>query len=146
MKKIIVILFFLAITVLGVSLLLLNQKDKKNLPILSEINESDQETKEKVFLIINKKESDLQELEFNFEEGMTAFDLLKRASEDEKFILKTNSYDIGIFVETIGEIENGQDGKYWMYYVNNQMPSVAADKYEIKPRDKVEFKFEESPF
>ncbi len=81
-----------------------------------------------------------------FREGMTAFDLLKNKAEESNLVLKTKTYDIGIMIEAIGEKENGQDGKYWLYYVNGEMASVSADKKEIKSGDKIEFKFEKSPF
>ena len=80
-----------------------------------------------------------------FKEGMTAFDLLKEAAEKLLLPLKTKNYDIGVFIEAIGDKKNGQDGKYWLYYVNGQLPMVAADKEIIKIGDKVEFKFEKSP-
>jgi len=81
-----------------------------------------------------------------FKEGITAFDLLKENADESGLILKTKTYDTGIFIEAIGDRENGQDGKYWLYYVNGEMPMVAADKKEIKPGDEIEFKFEKSPF
>lgn len=81
-----------------------------------------------------------------FEEGMTAFDLLKNKTEESNITLETKSYDIGIMIEKIGDKKNGQDGKYWLYYVNGEAPMVAADKMEIKAGDIVEFKFEKSIF
>ena len=81
-----------------------------------------------------------------FRGGMTAFDLLKNKVEESNLVFKTKTYDIGILVEAIGDEENGQDGKYWLYYVNEEMPMVASDKNEIKAGDKVEFKFEKSTF
>ncbi len=77
---------------------------------------------------------------------MTAFDLLKNKTEELNIPLKIKTYDFGILIEAIGNKKNGQDGKYWMYYVNNEMPMVSVDKKEIKPGDKVEFRFEKSPF
>jgi hypothetical protein len=79
-------------------------------------------------------------------QGMTALDLLKNKTEETGLVLKIKAYDIGILVEAIGDQENGQDGKYWLYYVNGEMPMVASDKNEIKAGDKVEFKFEKSTF
>jgi len=76
---------------------------------------------------------------------MTAFDLLKKGTEELNLTLKNKTYDIGIFIEAIGDKENGQDGKYWMYYVNAEMPIIAADKKELNARDKTEFKFEKPP-
>lgn len=81
-----------------------------------------------------------------FKEKMTAFDLLKERAGESGLALKTKTYDIGILIEAIGEKKNGDGGFYWMYYVNGELPMVAADKYELKPGDKVEFKFEKSTF
>lgn len=105
-----------------------------------------EEVKEEVFLVINYGEEPVPILKADFREGMTAFDLLKNGTEKLNIPLKTKAYDIGIFIEAIGDKENGSEGKYWLYYVNGEMPSVAADKKELKPGDKIEFKFEKSPF
>ena len=77
---------------------------------------------------------------------MTAFDLLEQGTNKLGLSLKTKKYDIGIFIEAIGDKENGQEEKYWLYYHNDQMADIAADKLEIKAGDKIEFKFESSPF
>jgi len=102
--------------------------------------------KETVLLVIDDSEEAPKTFEVEFTEGMTAFDLLRNKAEELNIALKTKTYDIGILVEAIGDKENGQDGKYWMYYVNGVLPMVSADKKEIKPGDKIEFKFEKSPF
>jgi len=144
MKKII-ILVILTVIVLGLGLILLNG-NKKEIEPISVINESAQEAQGKIFLTIDGGQEASQTLGFIFEEGITAFGLLEKASKEQNFILKTKSYDTGIFIEAIGDVENGQNGKYWMYYVNGEMPMVAADKKELKNGDKVEFKFEKSQF
>lgn len=100
----------------------------------------------KVILIIDAGENVPRSFETSFKEGMTVFTLLNEAAENFNLFLKTKTYDAGIFIEGIGEKENGQHGKYWFYYVNEKMPMVSADKKEIKPGDKAEFKFEESLF
>jgi len=102
--------------------------------------------KETVSLVIDDSEGMPKTFEVEFREGITAFDLLKNKTEELNILLRTKSYDVGIFIEAVGDKENGQDGKYWMFYVNGELPMVAADKKEIKLGDKVEFKFETSPF
>lgn len=99
-----------------------------------------------VMLVIDDGGRNPKTLIAEFKEGMTAFDLLKEEAEKLALALETKNYDMGVFIEAIGDRENGQDGKYWLYYVNGQLPMVAADKKEIKAGDKVEFKFEKSPF
>ena len=107
---------------------------------------SQPEAKEKVSLIIDYGEEEADSFHSDFKEEMTAFDLLKEKTDESGLVLKTKTYDIGIFIEAIGDKENGQDGKYWLYYINEEMSMVSADNQELKPGDKVEFKFEKSPF
>jgi len=111
-----------------------------------EIGISQQGIKLDVSLIIDYGDGNTDSLQSNFREGMTAFDLLKEKTEESGLTLETETYDIGILIEAIEDKESGQDGKYWLYYVNGEMPIVSADKRELKPGDKVEFKFEKSPF
>lgn len=117
---------------------------------VKEANVSSETTKEtvrqEVVLVINDGRDNPNTFAVEFKEGMSAFDLLKEGAEKLALPLKTKNYDIGIFIEAIGDKENGQGGKYWLYYVNGEMPMVAADKNELKSGDKVEFKFEKSSF
>lgn len=108
------------------------------------ISQEQEEEKEVVLVVDDGKEPKIFNVEFI--EGITAFDLLKEKAEESGLTLKTKTYDIGILIEAVGDKENGQEGKYWLYYVNGEMPMVSADKKELKPDDKVEFKFEKSPF
>jgi hypothetical protein len=54
--------------------------------------------------------------------------------------LQTKHYDFGVFVEGIGEQKNTTE-KAWIYYVNGASGEVAADKYELKQGDLVEWKY-----
>ncbi len=75
------------------------------------------------------------------------FSVLKKISEvDKAFDMKySNDARYGIFVESIGGIKNGTDGKYWQYYINGTLGDVAADKKEVKAGDKVEWRLEQVP-
>jgi hypothetical protein len=99
-----------------------------------------------VSLIIDDAEQPVKSFQAEFKEEMTAFDLLEQRAEEAGIDLKIKSYDIGIMVEAIGGVENGESGKYWLYYINGEMAEVSADRKVIKPGDSVEFKFEKSPF
>jgi hypothetical protein len=121
--------------------------NKVNQPIYQEeVKVSQKNIKQKVVLVVDDGEGSPRTFEAKFEEGMTAFDLLKEKTEESSIVLKTKSYNIGLMIEAIGDKKNGESGKYWLYYVNGEMPQAAADKKEIRPGDKVEFKFEKSPF
>lgn len=112
-----------------------------------EVKISQEKTEKKVMLIIDSGEELLSKaIEIEFKEGMTAFSLLSDEIEKLNLTLKFKTYDMGVFIEAIGDKENGEDGKYWLYYVNGEMPQLAADKQLLSPGDNVEFKFEKSPF
>jgi len=150
MKKILIIIAIAVIIIAGGWVLFFNQGDQSISEKETEISTQSQKeevVKEKAFLIIDNGEEDLKNFEIEFYQGMTAFDLLKKGTEESDLTLKAKDYpDMGIFIEAIGDKENGEDEKYWMYYVNGEMPMVSADNQEIKAGDKVEFKFEKSSF
>ena len=76
----------------------------------------------------------------------TAFDALEKTAREKNLEIKANNnYDFGVLVEGIGSFTNNSS-KSWLYYVNGQMPSVAADKYELKQGDIIEWKYEEPNF
>ena len=78
----------------------------------------------------------------NISKESTVLDILKENIEIEY----NNNYSYGVFIESINGIKNGDDGKYWQYYINNTLGDVAADKKILKEGDNVEWRFEEVPF
>lgn len=72
--------------------------------------------------------------------------LINYGKENNVVIKYNNNYDFGVFIESIGKIKNGDDGKYWQYYINGILGDVAADKKILKEGDSVEWKFEEVNF
>ncbi|MCK4781641.1 DUF4430 domain-containing protein [Candidatus Parcubacteria bacterium] len=109
-------------------------------------NVSQENVSKEVVLIIDDGEQSPKIFKTDFKKEMYVFDLLEQGSAELDLTLKTKTYDIGVMIEAIGNTENGKDGKYWMYYVNKEMPMVSADKKLINKGDRVEFKFEKSSF
>lgn len=97
---------------------------------------------EKAVLTVIFSEEDTETFEIVLNENSTALNLLKNSGLD----MEIKEYDFGAMVESINNKKNGEDSKYWLYYVNGETPMVSVDKYEIKAGDKVDFKFEASPF
>ena len=54
------------------------------------------------------------------------------------------SSPMGAFVKQIGDKVNGQDTKYWQYWVDGAQPMVAADKYQLKGGESVLWTFRKS--
>ncbi|MCX6760979.1 MAG: DUF4430 domain-containing protein [Candidatus Nealsonbacteria bacterium] len=75
------------------------------------------------------------------------FSLLEEMSKQENFKIESKEYKgMGLLVESIDGVKNGTDNKYWQYWVNGELPMVAADKKEVKNGDKIEWKFDLADF
>lgn len=61
-----------------------------------------------------------------------------------------DTYDVvdeGSFITTIEGYEQDADaGRYWLYYINGEMPSVGAADYELESEDQIEWRLEDSEF
>jgi len=102
---------------------------------------------ERVLYTIDKGEGDVVSYQMILSENSTVFSLLEELANRENFKIEFTVYEgMGVLVEDIDEVRNGTDNKYWQYWVNEELPMVAADKKEIKEGDKVEWKFVPSPF
>ena len=146
MKKKYIIFIAIAIIIIGVWMIFQSHDSEKDFFLEKDqvLQQQENSLKEQVFLVIDYGDGNSQIFNLEFNQGMTAFDLL--STKAEELNIKTGTYDAGIFIESIQEKKNGQDGKYWLYYINGEMPMVSADNIELKPEDKIEFKFEASPF
>jgi hypothetical protein len=75
----------------------------------------------------------------------TVFKILIECSQVYNFSVDYKhweGYD-SIFVNSINGTSNGQDNKWWQYYVNGEYGEIGCDKKEIFEGDLVEWKFEE---
>lgn len=72
----------------------------------------------------------------------TVFTATRDVAEEEKmpFVFDPPG-DWGVFVRQIGFKKNGDSKQYWQYWVNGIQPQVAADRYVLKPNDRVEWRF-----
>lgn len=89
---------------------------------------------------IDYGESQLSTYSIEVTEDSTAFSLLKNISEKENIPLKTQQYDFGIFVKSIGGYESSAEMS-WIYFVNGESGTIAADQMKVNPGDTVEWKY-----
>ena len=97
----------------------------------------------KALYIINKGEKDLIQSQIVTFQDSTVFTLLQKLTERENVEIESTFYKgMGIFVESIDGLKNGAEGKFWQYWVNGELPMVAADKMSVKGGDTIEWRFE----
>lgn len=101
---------------------------------------------EQAIVTVDRPDSNSISLMVSVGENMTALEMLQKLAAAYNLGLEVKTYETGALVNGIGGIMGGQDNNYWIYYVNGQSGQVAVDKQLINPGDKLEFKFEKSPF
>lgn len=80
-----------------------------------------------------------------WKDQITVYDALTRLTEENNIEIETQQYDFGVFVESIDGYENTGE-RAWIYFVNSESGSVAADKHELSPGDLVEWRYIEPEF
>lgn len=70
--------------------------------------------------------------------GLTSLEQLKQEARD--VVTSTSQY--GELVTSIEGHTAGDEGKYWSFYVNNEMAQVGADSYVQQKGDVIEWKFQ----
>lgn len=128
----------------------LTQKELNNLvqgEISIQENTLSKIREKRVAYIINKGNGIIDSFKISPSQNSTVFSLLEELSQRESFKIEFTFYQgMGVLVKSIDGVENGTDNKYWQYWVNGELPMVAADKKEVKAGDRIEWKFESSPF
>ena len=115
--------------------------------IENNVEENQEEVSEQIDEKSEEKENVVSySFDANDEEGTVFSGLLNYGEENNIGVEYNNNYDFGVFIESIAGIKNGDDGKYWQYYINNTLGDVAADKKVLEEGDKLEWRFEEVPF
>ncbi len=80
--------------------------------------------------------------DLQIEANASVLDITKALAGREGLAFQTKDYgDLGLLVERIGAKKNGDDGKYWQYWVNNVAIQKAADKLLAEAGDVIEWKF-----
>jgi len=78
----------------------------------------------------------------------TVADLLSECADKYNFTIEKEffqGYDSFLFI-AINNLENGDDDKYWQYYVNGKFADVGCSKFVLNDNDIIEWRFEDSPW
>lgn len=76
--------------------------------------------------------------------NVTVADFLFEYAKNNNFNIEKEfweGYD-SFFIVEINNIENGEEGKYWQYYINGEFADVGCSKYYLNDNDIVEWRFE----
>ena len=76
--------------------------------------------------------------------NMTVADLLFECAKIYNISIEKNYWTgyNSFFIEEINGTRNGEDGRYWQYYVNGEYADVGCSSYILHDYDTVEWRFE----
>jgi len=84
-------------------------------------------------------------LELNNQKSLTLSEITETIAQNQGWDYQYKDYgDMGILVTKIKDKENGQDQKYWQYFVAGEQPQISVDKYMPNDKSYIEWKFQES--
>ncbi|MEF8879331.1 MAG: DUF4430 domain-containing protein [Candidatus Thermoplasmatota archaeon] len=74
----------------------------------------------------------------------TVYHILMETSKKYNFtVSSTYSEKYGSYqIQSIGGKKNGENSKYWIYYVNNTTGQISADKKIVDNKDEITWRFE----
>lgn len=95
-------------------------------------------------LTIEFDSNNLREVENIYNvQGQTVLELLKTVAQENNLPVMTRDYgSLGVMVTQIGDKINGQDNKYWQYYINGKYSEIGAGSYKLTGSEKIDWRFE----
>lgn len=115
----------------------------KNTPAQLEVEDIDVE------LLVTNDDAVMYELGVVVPEKSTVIDVMNAAveltaAEDMPFTYESTSYeDLGVVVDTIGDISADADtGYYWTLYLNDEMAIAGASTLTVEDFDSVQWQYE----
>ncbi len=80
-----------------------------------------------------------------FSEGESLFTVLQRVAGENDIGFDYKEYgSLGMLVTKIGDKENGDNERYWQYWVNGKYAMVGVSFYGVRASDIIEWRFVET--
>ncbi|MBT3690599.1 DUF4430 domain-containing protein [bacterium] len=120
-----------------------------NLPVNNESNENI-EIGQLSNLTIAISFSDINVMEIQnlvIDSNKSVLDLLSLVVEENNIEFSLRDYgDLGYLVERIGDMKNGDDNKFWQFWINGEYSQIGAADYLVQSNDLIEWKFTDNQY
>ena len=97
-----------------------------------------------ISVIDSKNPYILNHYKYEYEDGDTVYDILKRACDKNGIPIGVKSTSFGLYVYSINGIDEDYFGEKkggWTYTVNGKMPYYSVDKYSVSKDDVIVFNY-----
>ncbi len=138
LTKILIGVVILAVVIIGLSFYQDNEDDKNETT-----NLSNEEVKELSVIATIDNGSTQKSYDKKLSSGTTALGVINLVAEEDGIVLDTTEYDFGILIDSIDGVgEDVNDGKYWSFYVNDEMSMVGLSDYVVMDNDTILLKYQ----
>ena len=76
----------------------------------------------------------------------TVLEALVNGSAVAGFVVESHQESMGAFVDSIDGLENGANGHYWSYYLNDEYGIISSDRAAVSDGDEVRWVYMGNPF
>ncbi|MBT7553120.1 DUF4430 domain-containing protein [bacterium] len=97
--------------------------------------------------IFDKQGSISLQYPYSVEKAENLLTVTENLAAQQGWEIDSEDYDdLGILITQIKDLKNGQNQKYWQYYINEAMPMVSVDNYFPQKNDNIKWIFDKSEF
>lgn len=136
--KIVIGIIILAVVIVGVYLYQDNKDDKNEVAVTN--NEEVSELSVTTTIDDGAVQNSYDKM---VSSGTTALEVINLVSAEEDLVLGITEYDFGILIDSIDGVgEDTNDGKYWSFYINDEMSMVGISDYVVSDNDDILMKYQ----
>ena len=119
-----------------------NKNNNTNISTVS-VNKAAEDTSDLSVTTVIDNGDTIMSYEKNVSSGTTALEVINLISADDGVVLGTTEYDFGTLIDSIDSVgEDTGDGKYWSFYVNDELATVGMGDYTVNDNDSILMKYQ----
>jgi len=86
-------------------------------------------------------------LKYPYQKDISVLNITEEIARNKAWEFASKDYgEMGFLITQIKNKTNGENNKYWHYYVNDNLVMISADKHILQPNDTLRWRFEKSEF
>ena len=143
MSKIIIgVVILVVIIIVGMLVQNNNEEDQAN-NTTKVVNEAVEDTSDLSVTTVIDNGDNTTSYDKKVSSGTTALELINLISSDDGIVLGTTEYDFGTIIDSIDGVgDDTDDGKYWSFYVNDELSVVGMGDYPVNDNDSILMKYQ----
>lgn len=143
MSKIIIGVAILVVIIIAGALVQNNSEEDNANNATNTVNEAAEDTSDLSITTVIDNGDTTASYDKKVSSGTTALEVINLIATDDGIVLGTTEYDFGTIIDSIDGVgDDTEDGKYWSFYVNDELSSVGMGDYPVNDDDSILMKYQ----